>query len=367
MNQKSATNTIDYSAFTTRLSLYKNDIDTELDQIAKRLLADTKEQFGSMPEEVVQAYLNVLTRGGKRIRGALAIASYEMFGGSDSAMIRQAAAALEMLNTYILIADDIQDRSETRRGGITAHMYLHDYHKKHHLKGDALHFGESMAINSFLIAQHYASNIITALNVPADIKIKALDSVNKCFIITAHGQTMDLYVEASGSTAKEDIQNILIWKTAYYTFINPLQLGALLAGANTNDIDQLNAYGLQAGKVFQITDDIIGTFGDANKTGKSQLDDIKEGKRTLLVAEALSAANTADAYFLEACLGNQQLTQSEFEKCQRIITDSGALSSVRKEAQQSADLASMALQSLPESESKQFLIQLAQYLLVRES
>lgn len=359
----------DFSEFKKELGEYKEQIDAELEIVVGNLITDTAEQFGVMPKEVVQAYANVLKNGGKRIRGSLAITAYKMFGGTNEQLITQAAAALEMLNTYILIADDIQDRSEIRRGGKTAHIQLRDLHAEQHLKGDAMHFGEATAINSFLIAQHFAANIITNLDTTAEIKIKALQNINKCFIVTAHGQTMDLFVEANASTSEADVNNILEWKTAYYTFINPLQLGAILAGASNSDMELLAEYGLHAGRTFQLTDDIIGIFGDASLTGKSNLDDIKEGKRTLLIIKALANASDTEAYFLESCLGNQSLTMHEFEQCQNILRSTGALAYAQKEAAESAQKAidSIKEQSTWSVESKEFLIELAKYLLIRKS
>ncbi len=133
----------DFRLFNEQLGKYKTTIDTELAVIAEQLISDTAEQFGELPKEVVKSYCNVLLNGGKRIRGSLAMAAYALFGGKDENLIKRAACALEMLNTYILIADDIQDRSESRRGGKTAHIQLRDYHVKERLKCDALHFGES--------------------------------------------------------------------------------------------------------------------------------------------------------------------------------------------------------------------------------
>lgn len=359
----------DFTLFKQQLSHHKTLIDTELEIIANQLIADTAEQFGELPKEVVQAYCNVLLNGGKRIRGSLSMSAYELFGGTDEQLIIRAACALEILNTYILIADDIQDRSESRRGGKTAHIQLRDYHVAERLKGDAYHFGEALAINSFLIAEHYASNIIAGLPTTADIRIKALQNVNKCFIVTAHGQTMDLFVEATGTSSLNDVNNILEWKTAYYTFINPLQLGAILAGAPDDAMNVLAEYGLFAGKTFQITDDIIGTFGNEAQTGKSILDDIKEGKRTLLVMHALAKATASDSYFLESCLGNQSLTMHDFERCQKILVDTGALDSAKHEAALSSQKATAVLQKQTnwQKEPKQFLVDLVQYLLVREA
>lgn len=359
----------DFSEFKQKLADYKSLIEGELQEYSKQMLVGTNEQFGNYPAKVVDSYLSVLMRGGKRIRGSLAIASYEMFGGKDKDMIIKAAAALEIFNTYILVADDIQDRSDTRRGGKTAHITLADLHKAERLKGDSEHFGEAVALNAFLIAQHTASNMILELNIDAEIKNRALKNINNCFIYTAHGQTMDLVSEATETLDTSIVNNILEWKTAYYTFINPLQLGAILAGAKQQDMQSLEAYGIAAGKTFQITDDIIGTFGESAETGKSVLDDIKEGKRTILVVNALKNSSEADAYFLQNALGNQNITRTEFDKCKKIIEKSGALTAAKEEAKSSAEQALKVLELNLHWSNVQakFLKDIVNYLLVRKA
>lgn len=368
-NHQTVDSDIDFTEVKARIALHKTVVDDELVRIADGMRSTTKEQFGAMPGEVVDAYLHVLLNGGKRIRGALAIESYRLFGGTDDTLIVQAACALEMLNTYMLVVDDIQDRSELRRGGKTAHIRLKDYHEAQHLKGDALHFGEALAMNSFLIAQHTASSILTQLPTDAATIIKALQTVNQCLVVTAHGQTMDLFVEAAGRASDADVNNILEWKTAYYTFINPLQLGAILARATDAATQAITNYGLAAGVVFQLTDDILGMFGDEATIGKSVLDDIKEGKRTMLITQALKNATTADAYFLESCLANQQLSMHEFTQCQAIIKTSGALAAVQDLAAAKAQVALSALDDIiiPANPAKRFLHDIVLYLLVRTS
>jgi geranylgeranyl pyrophosphate synthase len=360
---------IDFAEFSKTLEYRQNLINAELESISQEIITDTTEQFGIYPAEVINAYIAVLLRGGKRIRGALAMEAYEMFGGKDQDVIVKAACALEMLNTYVLVADDIQDRSLTRRGGPTAHIILKKYHDNLHLKGDSQHFGEAAAISSFLIAQHLASNILLQLPVEESVRIRALVSVNKSFVITGHGQTLDIFSEAVEDISEQDIYNILSWKTAYYTFINPMQLGAILAGASEQQISPLVDYGLNAGRVFQLTDDIIGTFGNELDTGKSSLDDIKEGKRTLLIVSALKAASSSDAYFLSSCLGNQNITMSEFKRCKNILEKTGALSATKQAAMDSATEAIEVLDtnSTWPLSSRKFLQDLVGYLLIRKS
>lgn len=355
--------------FGNRLGVYKTIINDAIAEKIKLLKTQTAEVYGEMPLEAVNAYCDVLSRGGKRIRGALAMVAYEMFGGTDTKMIAEAAAALEMMNTYILLADDIQDRSQVRRGGKTAHIILKDYHKKKHLGGDSLHFGEAVAINALLLAQHFAMNIFAGLNADAEVRIKAIENVNRCFIVTSHGQNLDIFSEAIGNVSLDDVNNVMEWKTAYYTFINPLQLGAILAGAADKDLAGLADYGLHAGRTFQITDDIMGTFSDETEMGKSPLDDIKEGKRTLLIVHATKNASKADAYFLETALGNQNLTAAEFEQCQKIIKASGALENAQNAARISAKNALEVLHKHKnwDKNTKLFLQELVQYLVERKS
>lgn len=359
----------DFTKLKNTLKKYKNSIDEDLKFVSSQMLTDTYEQFGEHPHTVMAAFGDVLSRGGKRIRGALAINTYKMFGGKDMALITRAASALEMLNTYMLVADDIQDRSQTRRGGLTVHTELLQLHKQHHYKGDSAHFGVSTAISSFLVAQHYAANIIANLPTDANVRIAALNNLNKCYIITGHGQTLDIFSEYATDVSKNDINNILVWKTAYYTFVNPMQLGAILAGADNKAIASLTKYAIAAGRVFQLTDDMLGTFGNEQKTGKSPLDDIKEGKRNLLIEYTLEMTSKTDQYFLLNCLGNQNLTAEEFSRCRSIIMESGALAATQQEASESAKIATKELakhKDWPKAE-KSFLIDLVNYLLVRSS
>lgn len=351
------------------LKSHKESIDSQLKCYSDDLLATTAEQFGDYPAEAVRAFVAVLSRGGKRIRGSLVMVAYEMFGGTDKSLILQAACAIEILNTYILVADDIQDRSDIRRGGKTAHILLRDYHQTNHLSGDAQHFGESIAINAFLVAQHYAMNLLTSLDAPADLKIKAIDNINKSFITTAHGQTLDIFSEVLPSVSEQQINNVLEWKTAYYTFINPLQLGAILAGASAKDLEQLAHYGLQAGRAFQLSDDMLGTFGKEADSGKSPLDDMKEGKRTMLTTYALAHAAHADALYLERSLGDQSLDMAKFNRCKEILINSGAREYVQKQLIKATEQAAVVVKKnhhWPEK-SRQFLLGLVQYIVDRKS
>lgn len=358
------------SEFLEKLAGFKKLIDVDIAKFCEESLENSYENFGEYPTEAVKAYCDILSRGGKRIRGALTMVSYEMLGGTNKQVALEAGRAIEMLHAYILMVDDIQDRSEIRRGGPTAHMTLKNYHEQRHLKDESSHFGESITMNGFLYGVHSALNVLADLDVTADKKLAAIKNVNKHFIATAHGQSMDIFNEVLETVDETAVDKVLLWKTAFYTFMNPLQLGAILAGASNKDLTKLEEYSLSAGRVFQITDDILGIFSEESSSGKSPLDDIKEGKRTILTVKALELAPKADAYFLEQMLGNKQLTNVEFHQCRDIIEQSGALDYARAQAKNSVVDALSSLEKNKDNWAEpqvDFLSQLVQFLVDRKS
>ena len=354
--------------FKSQLLAYKEAIDEDIKRYAGHVKKTTEQQFGGYPSAVTDAYLDMLSRGGKRIRGALAMVGYEMCGGKDPEMILRAATALEMIHAYILIIDDIQDRSKLRRSRPTVHEALADFHRNHILRGDAAHTGVSLGLNAALAGGHAAQMLFAGLNVDPELRIKVIGIVNLTMLTTAHGQTVDIMNELTDDVNKTDIEQALEWKTAHYTILNPLCVGMALAGAGCDDTNAIRDYALNTGRAFQITDDIIGIFGDDSQTGKSNMDDIKEGKRTLLTLYALDHASPADRKTLLATLGNESITEADFTEVKRIITDTGALQNARETAQEYAEKALQALNLHAERwnvTNVTFLRELVQSLLVR--
>lgn len=354
--------------FKKQLANYKLAIDTDIASYSEQVKHSTLPQYGANARISTDAFLDFLQSGGKRIRGSLVLVGYQMLGGHDQKMAMQAARAIEMLNTYILIIDDIQDRSESRRGGPTVHVSLADYHQKHHLGGDAAHFGVSIALNAALTGAHAAQMLLANLPVDESLRIKVMSIVNRTMVVTAHGQTSDIMNEVSDQVTNEDIDRVLEWKTAHYTFLNPLHVGMVLAGADCGATDAITDYAMHAGRAFQISDDILGIFSSEMESGKSPMDDIREGKQTLLTSYALEHASQADQNFLIQMLGKSDLSPVEFKRCQDILISSGALANAQKQARQHVIAAERCLDGLPQDWDKQsldFLRGLAAYLLVR--
>lgn len=367
---KIAKNSSDIAYFQKQLALYKKQIDEDILNFTKNTERSTLQRFGTNSRIATDAYLEILNRGGKRIRGALVLMAYEMLGGQDQKMITQAARAVEMIHAYILIIDDISDRSATRRGGPSAHSLMQSYHNKHHLSGDGGHFGEAIATTAALVGNHAAQMLLANLNVEPTTLLKAISVLNYGMITTAHGQFNDIFNEVSSEVSEQDVLNVLEWKTAHYSFLNPLTFGMVLAGADCGPTDAIAPYCLNVGLAFQITDDILGTFGEEFESGKSPLDDIREGKRTLISLYALEHAKTADKNFLIQMLGNTKLNRTEFKRCQDIFVSSGALAYAKDQARKYVERAISSLEKTSNfwsRDGKQFLSGLAQYLLVRNS
>lgn len=310
--------------FATTLAAYKQAIDEDIEAYGTYIRPTTLQQYGDYGLLEVNTFLDVLSRGGKRIRGSLVLVGYEMCGGHDHAMILQAARAIEMLHAYMLIIDDVQDRSAVRRGKPSAHALLTRYHQKHRLRGDAAHTGMSLALNAALAGAHAAEVILANLHADPQLRLNALSITNRTMGITVHGQTYDILNEVVSQPQLVDVERVLDWKTAQYSFINPLHVGMVLAGADCVLTDAITPYGQHLGRAFQITDDALGIFGTEQAIGKSPLDDIREGKRTLLMLYALEHTEPSDRIFLEHCLGKVTLTKRDFQRCRDIIAASGA-------------------------------------------
>ncbi len=343
----------------TKLAEYKQAIDADIASYAAYLRTATATAHGQQVLEAeVEIFLDLLSRGGKRIRGALVMAGYQMCGGTNLAMITQAARAIEMLHAYMLIIDDVQDRSSLRRGKPSAHKLIETYHAKRKFKGDAAHTGISLALNAAIAGAHGAQIVLANLDADPQLRLNAISITNRTMIITAHGQTLDIINELVDQPSQADIERVLEWKTALYTVINPLHVGMVLAGADCHATDAITPYATHAGKAFQITDDILGIFGDEKDLGKTPGDDIREGKGTLLVLYALKHAKPADRDFLKKCLGNPKLATRDFERCKQVIMDSGALAYAQKQAGQHLDQALAALdkaQNLWSQQGTEFL------------
>lgn len=244
-------------AFTKQLLRYKQAIDADIATYSAHIRKTTRQQYGEYPEAVTEQYLDLLARGGKRVRGGLVICAYEMLGGKDRTMITRAALAIELLHAAVLIIDDIQDQDTVRRGKPAVHVALADYHRHLKLQGKAEHTGLSLALDASLAGVFAAHGLLAGLEADPQLRLNTLSIIDQTLVTTLHGQTYDVINAGLKHPKSADIDQAREWKSAHYTFLNPLCVGMVLAGAPCEDTDAIREYALHTGIAFQLADDIM--------------------------------------------------------------------------------------------------------------
>jgi geranylgeranyl diphosphate synthase type I len=317
-----------------KLGERQKEINSALERYLESQFGNDAYSYHDSTAKAVDVFKDIVTRSAKRLRGSFVIEAYNMFKTDGHNDVINAAVAIELIHAYLLVIDDFNDKSDTRRGDPTAHKLHESYHAKQHLHGDSLHYGYSVATLSGLFGMHHASNLLLELNFPAVILIKAIRGVNDAINVTAYGQVRDIYNQQIPNATEHDVMEVHRLKTAHYTYFNPIQLGATLAGQADETIQKFKEYTEKAGTAFQIQDDILGVFGDPKDTGKSNMDDIMEGKATLLTVYARKKATAAQNEILDKAIGNRTLSPELFEKVQTILSETGSLDYSKKVAHQ---------------------------------
>lgn len=255
--------------------------------------------------------------GGKKVRGALTALGYRLAGGDDNNAILQASCGIELFHNFLIIHDDIVDNDIARHGQPTVHE---KYSKIH-----GHHFGVAKAIIIGDMSEFLGYYLIVQSALPAERKIEALGKLNDLLLKTVYGEILDIEFDFQAKVSWEDILMVRIYKTAYYTFVMPLTVGATLGNADRKTIRAIEKYGEPVGLAFQLADDILGVFGDPSKTGKSNESDIREGKRTLLFAKSLELANKTEREFLLKWYGAKNLTDKKIAEIREIMKSCGSL------------------------------------------
>lgn len=349
------------------LAEFAVQVEAELDRFFNKLIPETQR----IAPEAVQA-LEILheytLRKAKRLRAALFYYTYLMLGGQDKAEAVKTSMFIELIQSYLLIHDDVMDQDLLRRGKPTVHTIYKEFHKQMNYRQDPLHFGESEAINVGDIACHLALDVLTTANFPAENKIKALHALNRQITTVGYGQILDVFGSVQEKIGETDVMRIHNYKTAVYTYETPLLVGALLMGASDKDGLVLSGYAIPAGIAFQIQDDILGMFGDEDKLGKANDSDLREGKHTLLIVKALEKATEAETELIKKALGNPELTDEMADTVREIVKRTGSLEYSKNLAVKLVKEAKAALAARPQwqGEGRAFLDGVADYMINRE-
>lgn len=288
-------------------------------------------------------YLEEAMTGGKRLRAAFCLwGARGATAGDIPSGAPETAAAIELFHLAALIHDDVMDHSDQRRGLPTVHRYFADRYAPARPYGDAEDFGEAIAILAGDLCLTWSDDLLTEglSDLPRAIRKRTRSVWSTMRDETIGGQYLDVLGQTQSMTSLHRARLVLRFKSAKYTVAHPLQLGGALGGADNDLISRYEHLGLIAGEAFQLRDDMLGVFGDSVTTGKPIVDDIREGKRTLLVAVATERADPAQRRHLARHLGNPDLTYADLEQVAQIFRDTGAADHVETRI---ADLATAAI------------------------
>jgi geranylgeranyl diphosphate synthase type I len=353
-------------------------LDSQLSTVSRKvreyLLARTREQ-SLKPSHLDSAARMYVQCGGKSMRPAMLLWSCSAVGGSEGEAV-PAAAAVELYHTWTLVHDDIIDRDERRRGGLSVHAEFEGRGARE-LGLDArtaAHYGLSFAILAGDVQHAWAVGLLgrcpqamrdprLALRLVAELEGPVLSAI-------AQGEALDLQhaLRPVGKVTERQILNMISLKTAaLYSFA--ARAGGLLGLRSFQPrhphVRALAKFGRLCGMAFQLQDDILGVLGEDKRLGKPVGSDIREGKRTTILSHAWKQASAQQRRTLSRALANPSANDEDIRQARRILLETGGIAHTRSLAREYVGAALEALKPVPASDSKRLLSQLAGAMIAR--
>ena len=321
------------------LKAYAEEIDVVIDDSLSKL----------EPESLYESSEYLIKAGGKKFRPALTLLCCQAVGGKPEKALK-AAAAIELTHTFSLIHDDIMDNDDTRRGKPAVHKVW----------GEPLAIlaGDSLFAKSFELLSQSAEDNIAYERVVDALQVLTNSCINIC-----EGQALDMAFEDTFNVTKDEYMNMIYKKTGDLITASTT-IGAIMGGASSNEIQALRTYGKQIGLAFQIQDDYIDLTGNES-IGKPVGSDLVEGKKTLMVVYALEKANKEDHDRLVELL--EANDESIIPEAMEILEKYGAINYARSKAYDCVIESKQALSILPDSDAKDALFKLADFVFTRKS
>src|SRR3954454_3010575 len=294
-------------------------LDQEIPPLAR--IAEELEPLGAAADAFVRG-------GGKRLRPLFCYWGFRATGQPDGEDIIRAAAALELLQACALMHDDVIDGSDTRRGAPAVHRKFAALHRTSGWRGDPERFGQAAAILLGDLALIWADAALAGSGFDPQTLHRAGPVWEAMRVEVMCGQYLDVVEQARDGGSAERALRVARFKSAKYTIERALHLGAALGNGPADLTAALSGYGLPLGEAFQLRDDLLGVYGDPDVTGKPAGDDLREGKRTVLVAFAFEGANPAQTEQLRRRLGDPGLDGDGITVLRDVIAATGAVARV---------------------------------------
>ncbi len=335
-------------------------INNELDNFFNKKISELDEK-DTFFIDITKNLKEYTLRGGKRIRPIFLIYGYRAIKGDVDKSIIKLSIFLELIQSSLLIHDDIMDQDKIRRGGLTIHEKYSDFFSHRDER-----FGDSMAIIMGDMAMNFAYEIISESDIEDNLKAKIISMVSRYVTQVDYGQSMDIQLARTDNFNEKDVKSVHFYKTMIYTTMMPLMVGAVLAGAKNNELKYIKKYAEDVGLAFQVQDDIMGLYGDQKTVGKPIGSDIKENKKTLLIFRAIEKASVSDKKYLLNCLGNSEISNKDIEKVREIVKNTGAY---KYSLDLAKKLVGLAIESINEANldriTKSELINISKYIITR--
>lgn len=303
------------------LSQIKHQVDTHLERFFE-IKRERARQLSEPSVQLVDELAAFTLRGGKRTRPAVLVAAHQAVSEDhDITPLLDACAALELLQSYLLVHDDWMDQDDERRGGPAVHKVFEKQHENSHV-------GATIAVLVGDLGNGFAIELAAGGKLPAERRTAAMQVFWEMQQDVVWGQHLDVLAYPS----VELIQRL---KTGSYTVRGPLLWGAVLGGAKLTQIDALERYADPVAQAFQTRDDVLGVFGDPRKTGKPAGNDLRAGKRTALIAEAEERLSEAERAPIAKVLGDSKASDQDVAAAMELLQQCGARKAVeeRVEAQ----------------------------------
>ena len=312
---------------TSDIKLIRSEINQALAEFIKqenKYLAT----IGSELDPVAEALEKFLLDSGKRLRPLFAYVGLIGAAAQPTKQLISAISSLELVHVCALIHDDVMDASDTRRGAPSIHKTFENLHVKKGMVGSSAQFGVASAILLGDLALIWSAQMLHNSGLSPNELIRSLPVYDEMRVELMAGQFLDVYEQALGTQNVERSLKVARYKSGKYTIERPLHFGAALASAPVELISTYSDYGIPLGEAFQLRDDLLGVFGNPEATGKPAGDDLREGKRTALIAVALERANGSQKSLLLSGIGDANLTSDKVADLQQVITETGATSHI---------------------------------------
>jgi geranylgeranyl diphosphate synthase type I len=333
------------------MSRLSSEISRSADKVNKFI--ETVVDLETEPKVLYRAARHIIDAGGKRLRPFLVLKTCKLVGGNEEDALA-AASSLEMLHTFTLLHDDIMDQDEKRRGVPSVHTK----------------WGVPIAIvaGDLLFAKVYEA--ITKYTDPKRVKpkriLQVIEEISEATIVLCEGQTRDMLFEDKETVSEEEYFKMIEGKTAALFEVSA-RCGGLLGGATKSQVKRLGDFGRYAGVAFQVIDDILALTADEKVLKKPVGNDIREGKRTLMVVYALKKASKSQRQKILETLGNQDASAEQIKETISLFESLGAIAYAKKLADKYIRKSKKALSRFPEGQNKEDLLNLADLIFARQN